>query len=394
MQFGGGGDAAPAFSSAAGRPVSIQPRAALERGHSTRMEKKRHREANGVRRVPENPLITAADVKPSRPEYAVLGAFNPGVARYHDETILLLRVAEVPAEREAGWLVSPIWNAEQGEIEVLRFRADDPDISDVEPRTFRHRGLLYLTSISHLRLARSTDGVHFVVEEEPSVFPSEPTEALGIEDCRITQIEHTYWITYKCVSRDGICISLASTRDFKAYEKHGIAFEPHNLDIVIFPDKVGGDYVALTRPETWIAGAPAMWLARSPDLLHWGRHVPLMKPRPGMWDSGRIGASAVPFLTDRGWLEIYHGADLTYTYCAGLVLLDRENPCKVIGRSERPILRPETKYETSGFFGGVVFASGACVVDRQVTLYYGASDDVTAAAVATVDELLAGLPNF
>jgi predicted GH43/DUF377 family glycosyl hydrolase len=322
----------------------------------------------------------------------VLGTFNPGVAQRGDETLLLLRVSETPAGAEDEWLSSPIWDAERGELDVVRFRRDDPDVTEVEPRGFRHRGLLYLTSISHLRLARSYDGVDFTVANTPALFPSEATEAFGIEDCRITRLNETYWITYKAVSRDGICIGLATTRDFVTYERHGIAFEPHNLDVVMFPEQIGGDHVALTRPETWIAEAPAMWIARSPDLLHWGRHELLMKPRPGKWDSGRVGASAVPIPTGRGWLEIYHGATPEHEYCAGLLLLDREDPTKILARSEQPILRPTEPYETEGFFGGVIFASGATVRDGKVTLYYGASDDTTAAAEATVEELLSTLP--
>jgi predicted GH43/DUF377 family glycosyl hydrolase len=110
-----------------------------------------------------------------------------------------------------------------------------------------------------------------------------------------------------------------------------------------------------------------------------------------MWDAGRVGASAVPFLTDRGWLEVYHGATPEYEYCAGLLLLDRDDPSNVIARSDEPILRPEAPYEIDGFFGGVVFVTGATVTERSVTLYYGASDDTVAAAVATVDELLGTL---
>jgi predicted GH43/DUF377 family glycosyl hydrolase len=271
-------------------------------------------------------------------------------------------------------------------------REDDPDVSDVEERVFTYKGLLRLTSLSHLRLARSTDGVSFTVEERPALFPADDTEAFGLEDPRITRVGRKYWITYKAVSRKGICVALASTEDFVTFERHGISFCPHNLDVVIFPEKAGGDFVALTRPESWFAGAPSIWLARSPDLVHWGRHVPLIRPRAGMWDSGRVGASAVPILTERGWLEIYHGADPENVYCTGLMLLDRDDPSRVLARSEVPVLRPEADYEMNGFFGGVVFASGATEVDGVVTLYYGASDDSTAAARATVDELLAMLP--
>lgn len=346
-----------------------------------------------MKRLDENPLISPADVKPSRPDYEVLGAFNPGVAKMGDGTILLLRVAERPAQREEGWLHSPIWNAEKGDLDVLRCRKNDPDVGWSEPRCFQYRGGIYLTSISHLRVARSTDGVSFEVEEQPALFPAAPTEAFGIEDCRITRIGDAFWITCKIVSRRGAAVALAETADFREFKRRGTIFCPHNLDVVIFPEKIGGDYVAWTRPESSLSGSPAIWLARSPDLLHWGRHEPVMLPRPGMWDAGRVGASAVPFMTERGWLEIYHGADEEDRYCAGAALLDRGDPAKVLARSAEPILRPEAKYEVEGFFGGVVFASGAAVTGNgEVTVYYGASDETTCAAVTTVEEILAGLP--
>ena len=136
-------------------------------------------------------------------------------------------------------------------------------------------------------------------------------------------------------------------------------------------------------------GPVAVWSARSPDLLHWGDHAPALAPRPGHWDGMRVGASAVPFKTPQGWIEIYHGADERNRYCIGAALIDENDPSKVLARSAEPLMQPEAAYETEGFFGGVVFPCGADVrEDGRVILYYGAADDSTCAAETTVDALL------
>ena len=125
-----------------------------------------------MRRLPENPVLRPADVPPSQPDFEVAGAFNAGVARAGDEVLLLLRVAERPRERPRDAVVAPVWNPERGEIETLAFRLDDPELEAGDPRVFRHRGTLYLTSLSHLRLARSADGVRFSVAPAPAIFPA------------------------------------------------------------------------------------------------------------------------------------------------------------------------------------------------------------------------------
>ena len=118
-------------------------------------------------------------------------------------------------------------------------------------------------------------------------------------------------------------------------------------------------------------------------------HEPLVAPRPGMWDSGRVGASCVPFRTPAGWLLIYHGADETHRYCVGVALVDGADPSKVLARSREPIMTPGASYEEHGFFGGVVFPTGAVVRDDGgVTVYYGAADQHVCAAETTLDELL------
>ena len=340
-----------------------------------------------MRRFEANPLIRPADVLPSRDGYEVIGSFNAGVARHDDQVLLLLRVAERPSIVDPGCVAAPIWSAERGDVELLQVKRDEAETDD--PRTFRYRGNTYLTSISHLRLARSDDGIQFSIDTKPALAPESVMESFGLEDPRITRIADTYWITYKAVSEAGITTALAETTDFATFTRHGVIFCPENLDVVLFPERSNGQYTALTRPVGRNIGLPAIWLAQSPDLIHWGGHRPVLSPRPGMWDGGRVGSSCAPFRTTEGWLEIYHGASPKNRYCVGAALIDADDPGKVLARSSDPLMQPEAPYETEGFFGHVVFPCGADVrPDGQVTMYYGAADETTCAATTTVDELL------
>jgi beta-1,2-mannobiose phosphorylase / 1,2-beta-oligomannan phosphorylase len=122
--------------------------------------------------------------------------------------------------------------------------------------------------------------------------------------------------------------------------------------------------------------------------LHWGNHKVIAKPRPGMWDSVRVGAGAAPTRTAEGWLEIYHGADEHNRYCLGALLLDLNDPTKVLARSKEPIMEPITEYETSGFFGSVIFTNGIIENGDEITIYYGASDLVVCGATLSMQEIL------
>jgi len=342
-----------------------------------------------LERLADNPLIAPDDVPASRADWQVVGAFNPGVATYGDEIILLLRVAERPRDVAEDEEVAPIYNAETGKVEYLRVKHNDPELQRVDSRVFFYKGKMYLTSISHLRLARSKDGRCFNVDTEPAVFPAEHYESFGLEDPRITKLNDEFYITYKVVSEFGICTALLKTKDFKKFTRKGIIFCPENLDVVLFPKKIDGQFCALTRPVPKNIGPPAIWLSFSPDGLHWGRYKPIILPREGKFDACKVGPSCVPIVTDAGWLEIYHGTDETDRYCLGAALLDLKEPSSVIARSEKPLMKPQADYELNGFYGNVIFASGAVVnCDGQITVYYGAADSFTAAATTTIDKIM------
>lgn len=351
---------------------------------------------NSPVRWTHNPIITPAQVVPSRPDFEVVGVFNPGVIRVGDETRLLLRVAEAPRQVSPDEVASPYYDGAAQQIVVRTWKRATPGLGTNDSRVITHDGDTYLSSISHLRWARSSDGRHFDVDTKPALTPADALEAFGVEDPRITVLNGVCWINYTAVSSAGIATALACSKDLVTFARKGIIFAPPNRDVAIFPERVGGRYLALHRPMPEGIGRPAIWLASSSDLLAWGDHRVVAGPRPGMWDDLKIGGGAVPFRveTPRGdaWLAIYHGVTTTpLTYSLGALLLDLDDPSRVLGRSRAPILFPEAPYELNGFFGNVVFSCGVDTEGDRVRIYYGASDGVTCLAELSLAWILQGL---
>lgn len=303
---------------------------------------------------------------------------------------MLMRVAERPINHQPDMVLIPVVDFQAGTAvqKVLSFSSTTEGINLDDPRVVQFPGTIYLTSISHFRIARSKDGRHFTVDEHPAINPDQEYEAYGIEDPRITQIDDTYYVVYKGVAATGITQCLASTKDFVTWEKHGVILPPENMDGLLFPAKIDGKYAMIHRPNPRFIGSPNMWIGYSDDLLHWGDHKFMLGVAEGTWEGGRIGGGAVPFMTERGWLEIYHAATPGDRYCLGAVLLDAERPENVIAKSGEPILEPEAPYEVHGFKDNVVFTCGAVVRDDTLTIYYGAADESMCAADLSVTEVL------
>ena len=168
-------------------------------------------------------------------------------------------------------------------------------------------------------------------------------------------------------------------------------FPPHNKDCAIFEEKINGVYYALHRPSSPELGGNYIWIAQSPDRIHWGNHKCIAITRQDKWDSARVGAGAAPIKTPEGWLEIYHGADHHHRYCLGALLLDLNDPSKVLARSTEPIMEPIAAYEKTGFFGNVVFTNGHYVEGDTIKLFYGASDEVICSAEFSITAILNSL---
>ncbi|WES67764.1 glycoside hydrolase family 130 protein [Superficieibacter sp. HKU1] len=345
-----------------------------------------------MERHSHNPLIVPADVVPSQPYLKVECAFNTGVTEYNGEIILLLRVAESVINDDPQQIVVPLLEkgAQGWTVTTRTFdrRDDRYDFSD--PRVIVLKSdpaQVWLTSMSHLRLARSTDGVNFRIDTQPFITADTQYEEFGCEDARITHIEGQWYINYSAVSSLGISTALAVTKDFVTVEKKGLILCPDNRDVCFFPEKVGGKYQALTRPAPCHFGHPEIWICESPDMLHWGNHRHLLGRSGDAWDCRKSGGGAPVIKTDRGWLEIYHGVDADQRYCLGALLMDLNDPTVILAKSPVPLLEPTAPYEREGFFGNVVFTCGALVRNDVLHVWYGAADEKVALATMPLDAL-------
>lgn len=338
-------------------------------------------------RHPANPLITPEDVPPTQDGLEVTCVMNAGALRHDGLTYLMLRVDERPVQ-EDGYVSHPV--SVGGEVTMERYPVDMPGLDLSDSRAIMlPDGRMRITVLSHLRLAKSENGVDFEVDPEPTIFPTEPWESYGAQDSRMTELDGTVYVNYSAVSEQGVGTALASTKDMKNFKRHGLIFLPDNRNVCLFPREINDSYVAISRPmHSLPIGRHSIWLSRSPDLEFWGDHRWLMGPREDAWDSFRVGGGAPPIETERGWLLIYHGATEDDRYCLGAALLDTDDPTQVVARLDEPILEPEASYECEGFFDDVVFTDGAVLEGETLRIYYGASDEVTCLAELELTQLL------
>lgn len=246
-------------------------------------------------------------------------------------------------------------------------------------------------------LARSRDGIHFT--PDPAPVENWPQWSAGVTECcvydpRITRIGDEYIIMYASQAFGrGVRTGVVRTRDFVNFERIPQAHtDLDNRNSVLFPEKINGWYVRFDRPMSGECDPCDMCISYSRDLCCWENSKTLMTPRPGCWDSHKIGGGAVPIRTDQGWLCLYHGVDSTcngFIYRLGVMLLDLEDPTKIIGRSPDPVLWPEHPYEFMGRVPNVTFACNALLEDDgTVKVYYGAADTCIGLASAKLDDLI------
>jgi len=252
--------------------------------------------------------------------------------------------------------------------------------------------------ISHLTVARSENGVdEWEIDPQPTLKPEPeqyPEELWGIEDPRITWLEELrQWaITYTAFSEGGPLVSLATTKDFKTFQRLGPVMPPEDKDAALFPVRFDGRWAMLHRPVAKVVAIEAhIWLSFSPNLKHWGEHLEVIQARRGAWwDANKIGLSAPPMQTPEGWLVLYHGVRTTASgsiYRLGLVLLDLEDPRKVIRRSDEWIFGPKASYEREGDVDDVVFPCGWINKNGKILMYYGAADSRICLATANLKDL-------
>ncbi|ANQ53725.1 glycosidase [Thermosipho sp. 1063] len=234
--------------------------------------------------------------------------------------------------------------------------------------------------VSRLGYAVSTDGIHWNRLEKYVFGPSTQEELYGVEDPRITFLEGYYYINYTAYSPTGIKVAMARTKNFITYERFGtILPESPNKDATLFPEKINGKYVLIHRIE------PDIYLAFSDDLIHWENYVKIASPRKNYWDNLKIGAGAPPIKTKYGWLLLYHGVQKAprNIYRLGFMLLDLNDPTKIIKRSQEPILEPKEEWEIFGGVPNVVFSDAMVRYKDKYYIYYGGADNYI--ALATID---------
>jgi len=314
-----------------------------------------------MKRFVKNPILTRKDIPEIKPYLRdVSSVFNPGAIRFGDKYILILRVQTRSRE-------------------------------------------------TYMVVAESGNGIDFKVRKSVVHFSGIEKVKENIYHCydaRITKMDDVYYIMFAMDVDSGCQLGLGRTVDFKSFEFLGITSDEDIRNGVLFPEKIGGKYLRMDRPnKARHTGGPTsgstIWLSESGDLLKWRPVAPLISGRFHYWDEF-IGSGPPPVKTHKGWLHIYHGVATHFgsasVYQAGVILLDLKDPSKVIGRCRYNILEPREPYELAGQVPNVVFPSGMIVEkcdkdgyarnDSPVKIYYGAADSVIGLANTTIKELL------
>ena len=276
------------------------------------------------------------------------------------------------------------------------------------PSVIHHNGLFHmhyraqgLDWVSRIGYAVSQDGIHWNRLRRPVLEPHDDSDARGVEDPRVTELEGRFYLCYTAYGRDcvgegepthlggGVTPMIARSNNLFTWERLGpIVRGEDNKDHVLFPRRINGCYVALHRRP------PQVWLAESDDLLTWpaDRMRPIFGPRPGNagngWDEKRVGGSGAPIETEHGWLMLYHAYDEQHVYRLGVCLLDLDDPGRVIHRPKDFIFEPQELWELRGDVPNVVFSCANPVVNGVVHVYYGAADHVIGLATCRLNDLL------
>lgn len=349
-----------------------------------------------IERLTQSIVLQPLDIAPSKDGWEVVGVFNPAVAIVDGKLVMLARIAERPLQSRPGWTPLPRWQGD-GESVVDWMRDDELVPVDSRVVAMKATGDLRLTSVSYLNVLRQSSADDNVWETVGVVLPQGPSEEFGIEDARVTKIDDNYWVTYVAVSRSGAATALMSSTDLVTFKRHGVIFPSENKDVVLFPQRIAGEYVALHRPNpNSHFSPPQIWIARSPDLIHWGQHESIVAGCEG-WEADRVGSGTPPILINEGWLTLYHGSERSTVqghvgrYAAGALLLDREDPTRVIARSCQPVMLPKTDYEKCGFVPNVVFPTAMLALGNNLQVFYGAADTCVAMVTFSKRSLLDSL---
>lgn len=355
-------------------------------------------------KIKDKLLLKPENFKPSFADWEIKGVLNPAAVRLPDKKILLyVRVAESAQQKEGEMITCPIMSSEK----EYHFRYQDIHKTDIVRmgrwgEMYLRDGSCRLPTISHIKkVILNKNGFKVEEIENKPAFTGVPGDGdYGVEDPRIVKLGEKYVMTYVSIStNEGVSTSLAITQDFKNWRREGIIFREQNKDVVLFPERINGKYVALHRPEGFFEfSKPSIWISYSPDLVYWGREKSILQPRMGAWDEERIGAGAPPLKTKKGWLCIYHGVKRlgeTASYVAGVFLLDIKNPEKVLARSpvQKPLISPTKNYEKSGFISNILFPTGALfdIGGKDILIYAGGADKIVSVKKIRISDIMKSL---
>lgn len=247
----------------------------------------------------------------------------------------------------------------------------------------------------HVYFGTSADALNWSFQEEKIKFIDEngkPFQPIYAYDPRLIKVDDTYYAIW-CQDFYGAAIGMAKTKDFSTFTRVENPFLPYNRNAVLFPRKISGNYVMLSRPcDNGHTAFGDIFISESPDMTYWGKHRHVMGKSDNWWESLKIGGGAAPIETDKGWLIFYHGVVNTcngYVYSVGAAILDIDEPSKVLHRCSRYVLTPEEWYEERGFVPNVCFP--CCTLHDSATgriaLYYGCADSYVGVAYTTVEEI-------
>jgi len=297
-------------------------------------------------RSPKNPILTARDMP--FPAEAVL---NPGAAEQEGQVVLLLRVEDA-----------------SGRSSIYTARSQDGIGNwDISPRPILQYGN-----------------------------PRWPHEKWGCEDPRVTYLpeQKCWYIAYTAYSPAGAAVGLARSKDLVRAERVGLIFSPNNKDAALFPQRFNGRWAVLHRPDAG-GGVENIWIAYSPDLVHWGEpHCVLPEGMGPAWDGARVGSGPPPVLTKHGWLLLYHGVKMyagQSAYRVGVAMLDKDRPHRLIARSPNNIFKAVELYEQAGLVPNVVFPTGMLSRGDELWIYYGAADTCVCLATVKLQDVLDSL---
>jgi len=246
-----------------------------------------------------------------------------------------------------------------------------------------------------LHVGFSDDGINWDIHPERIQFINEDAEISRWEygyDPRVVWIEDRYYITW-CNGYHGPTIGVAWTKDFKTFHQLENAFLIFNRNGVLFPRKIHGKYMMLSRPsDNGHTPFGDIFISQSPDMQYWGGHRHVMGTSDG-WQSTKIGAGPIPIETSAGWLMIYHGVLTScngFVYSFGAALLDIDEPWKVLLRSKNFLIAPWEPYECVGDVPNVTFPCAALTdaASGRIAIYYGCADTVTGLCFTTADALI------